>query len=208
LRYQLAIFDFDGTLHDSLPWFMGVMDKITDRHGLRRIGSDEVEVLRGRTTREIIAQLAVPMWKLPVIARDVRRLKAASLAGIPLFPGVQRMLEELAAKSIVTAIVSSDDETNVRRALGPANIDLIRYFACGASLLGKSRQFRRVLRMADIPAAQAIAIGDETRDAEAARKAGMAFGAVAWGYATCEALRAQSPDEMFFSLEEIAGRLV
>ncbi len=45
--------------------------------------------------------------------------------------------------------------------------------------------------------AEAIYIGDETRDAEAAAEAGVAFGAVAWGYAAPAALLACRPAEVF-----------
>jgi phosphoglycolate phosphatase len=53
----------------------------------------------------------------------------------------------------------------------------------------------------------AIYIGDELRDAIAAREAGMHFGAVAWGYATPEALLTRSPDHFFREVAEIAPRL-
>lgn len=53
----------------------------------------------------------------------------------------------------------------------------------------------------------AIYIGDQTVDFQAARKAGIAFGAVAWGYATIESLREYGPDEMFASVPD-AMRIV
>jgi phosphoglycolate phosphatase len=52
-----------------------------------------------------------------------------------------------------------------------------------------------------------IAIGDETRDAEAARAVGAAFGAVSWGYASVDALRTHAPDEFFFSMDDIVAKL-
>ena len=55
---------------------------------------------------------------------------------------------------------------------------LFAHFDCSASLFGKSAKFRRVLRRTGVAPAQAIAIGDETRDIEAARGAGIACGAL------------------------------
>jgi phosphoglycolate phosphatase len=52
-----------------------------------------------------------------------------------------------------------------------------------------------------------IYIGDEIRDAEAARAASVAFGAVTWGQHSVDALRAQNPDEFFNRVEEITNRL-
>ena len=58
-----------------------------------------------------------------------------------------------------------------------------------------------------IPPAEAIYIGDEVRDAEASRKAGMAFGAVAWGHHDERILRAQKPEAFFNTAEEIVAAL-
>lgn len=204
---RLAIFDLDGTLSDSFPWFLRVVNAVADKHGFRRIADHEIDMVRGKGSREIVKFFQVPTWKLPIIARDMRRMKGEQLDGIPLFPGVDRLLQTLAAKSIVTAMVSSDSEENVRRALGPDNARLISYYACGASLFGKARKFRRVLKLSGIAAADAICIGDEVRDIEAARKAGIPFGAVSWGYATPQALQALGPEEMFDSMDDMIARL-
>jgi phosphoglycolate phosphatase len=55
---------------------------------------------------------------------------------------------------------------------------------------------------------QSILIGDEIRDADAARQVHMAFGAVAWGYTNYEALLAQSPNESFSRVDELSEKLV
>ncbi len=205
MRYLLLVFDIDGTLADSFPWFLRHVNGVADKFGFRRIAADDVEALRRTGPREILKRLDVPGWKLPLIARHMRRLKAAHLDDIPLFPGVDALLLALAARGTVLAIVSSDSEANARRALGPDNAKLITHYACGASLFGKAALFKRVLKMAGVPADRALCIGDELRDLDAARQAGIAFGAVSWGYASAEALRAGEPDIVFVSMEDIAG---
>jgi phosphoglycolate phosphatase len=205
-RYKLAIFDLDGTLADSLPWFRRVVNSIADKHRFRRIEDADVEMLRGKSSREIIGYLEVPIWRMPLIARDMRRLKSQSLDAIPLFAGVDAMLLELSERGVVLAMVSSDSERNVRTALGD-NAGLMSCFACGASLFGKAAKFRAVLKRTGIAADDAICIGDEVRDGEAAGQAGIDFGAVSWGYARPETLRAVSPVLVFDSVADIS-RLV
>jgi phosphoglycolate phosphatase len=205
MKYQLAIFDLVGTLVDSFPWFMSVVNSVADKHGFRRIDPSHVETLRGASSREIIKWLEVPAWKIPYIASDMRKLKASS--STPLFSGVEAMLARLKAGGITLAMVSSDAEANVSRALGPS-VRHIAHFACGASLFGKAKKFARVMKAAGVLAAATIAIGDEVRDAEAAREAGIDFGAVAWGYAKREAMQKHSPKMVFASVEEIGERLV
>jgi phosphoglycolate phosphatase len=204
MKYRLVIFDLDGTLVDSFPWFLSVVNSVADRHGFRRMESGEVDELRGLGSREIVARMQVPMWKIPFIATDMRRMKADCRA--PLFPGIDAMLERLVASGVTLALVTSDSEQNARRALG-ASARHVAFFDCGASLFGKAAKFRRVVKRAGFTPSQAISIGDEVRDIEAARAAGIACGAVMWGYAAPDALRALAPDLVFERLEDVAGLL-
>jgi len=206
MTYRLAIFDLDGTLADSFPWFLQIMDQVAESHGFQPIRAEDIETVRGLGAREIIRRQRVPMWRMPLIAADLRRRKAKDLASIPLFPGVEAMLGGLAAKGVVCALVSSDAEDNARRALG-AGARSIAHFACGASLFGKAKKFRQVLRRTGIAARETIAIGDEVRDAEAAAKAGIAFGAVTWGYASADALRRTRPARVFERVDEVVAKL-
>jgi phosphoglycolate phosphatase len=199
---RLAIFDFDGTLADSFPWFCAELNGFARRHGFREIEPHETEILRAKTTREIMSSLRVPVWKVPAIARDMRAHKAD--AGILLFDGVPAALKALAARGVVLAMVSSDSEDGIRRVMGPQTAALFQHFNCGASLFGKARKIRAVVKEAGVQPQQAIYVGDETRDADAARSAGTGFGAALWGYASREALIACAPDLVLTAPGEIA----
>lgn len=207
LKYRLVIFDMDGTLADSFPWFVAVMNEVAGKFRFRRIDPSDIETLRRLDSRGILEWLGVPRWKLPLIARHMRKLKAAHIGEIALFSGVDRMLRELAAHGIRIAIVSSDSEANVRATLGPDNAKLVDLYDCGASLFGKHTKFRQVLRASGIGAVHAIAVGDELRDAEAAARAGIAFAAVTWGYAHIDALRAANPALLLSNVDEIVRKL-
>ncbi|PDT87857.1 HAD family hydrolase [Bradyrhizobium sp. Y36] len=204
--YTLAIFDLDGTLADSFPWFLRTINDIADRFGFRRVADEDIESLRHASTREILARLEVPLWKLPAIARHARRLKGEAAAEIALFAGVEAMLRTLAENDVQLALVTSDSEANAREKLGDAAA-LFSHFDCAASIFGKPAKFRRVIRRAGVPPSQVIAIGDEVRDIEAARAVGIACGAVCWGYAAPAALRALGPDHVFERMDEITDSI-
>ena len=203
--YELVIFDFDGTLADSADWMIETFNGIAQQFGIRSVTPEEIEQLRGRSNREIVSYLGVPMWKLPGIATEMRRRVEADAHSIRLFDGIQSMLERLRAGGVRTAIVSSNSEQNIRRILGAQNAALIDFYDCGASLFGKARKLRAVVTRSGVPAAKAICIGDETRDIEAAREAGIVAGAVLWGYAKRDVLQSFGPTVMFESMSDIAA---
>ena len=142
-RYRLAIFDFDGTLADSLPWFRASFQDMITRFDLAPVHDDEVEGLRGMSAREIMARLNISMWQLPAIVSDMRMRKLAAASEISLFSGIPAMLTDLQRLGIKTAIVSSDSEASVRQVLGPATAHITR-FDCGAAIFSKHWKFRRV----------------------------------------------------------------
>ncbi|WP_152047710.1 HAD hydrolase-like protein [Aureimonas psammosilenae] len=204
---RLAIFDFDGTLADSVPWFIGILDAVALRHGFRKVDEELALRLRTMETTAILKELGIPLWKVPAIARDLRNRKLEAVPPVPLFDGVREMLEALRLRGIAIAIVSSDSEGSVRRTLGPEIAALVSRYNCSASIFGKAAKLRQVLSQARIPGAAAIYIGDETRDAEAADKAGLGFGAVTWGYSTRAALLAHRPNLVFDRIADIAAGL-
>ena len=207
-RYDLAIFDFDGTLADSAAWLRSTINDVAQRYGFRQITDAELEELRGQRTIDIIRYLGVPIWKIPFIARHMRQLVARDAHLIGLFQGVDALLSGLAECDVAIAIVTSNSEANVRRILGKDNSRQVRDYACGASLLGKASKFHAVIKRQGVSADRTIAIGDEARDIDAARKAGLAAGAVSWGYATIDLLRAQQPDYLFASMDDIRHAIV
>lgn len=207
MRYKLAIFDFDGTLADSFPWFLGIWNQVAARYRFRQIEEHEIETLRGYDARKMIAHFGVPLWKMPLIAQYVRKLMARDIDQISLFPGVDRLLKDLEGDGVVLAIVTSNSLENVRRVLGAQSETLVRHYECGASIFGKRPKLRKVLRSSGVAFAEAICIGDEIRDIQAAHAENIAFGAVSWGYTRLDALSAYAPREIFTAVEEIREKL-
>ncbi|MBB3220280.1 HAD hydrolase-like protein [Pseudoduganella umbonata] len=205
-HYDLLIFDFDGTLADSFPFFLEVFDTLADAHHFRRLDRSRLEELRGADVPQIMRHVGLPRWKLLPVAMHFRTLMAQSIGSIRLFDGVPDVLRSAAADGVLLAIVSSNSEANVRAVLGD-DARLFAHFECGAALFGKRRRLRRVLQGTGVADERVLCVGDEVRDIDAAHAEGLDFGAVGWGYARPEALRARAPKLMFGSVEEMAVHL-
>ena len=197
MKYRLAIFDFDGTLADSFPFFIRVFNQLAEQHGFKKVDLDLVPTYRQYGAKQLMEQVGMPAWKLPFVVKSFTSLMRQNAANISLFEHIDELLLYLANRDVTLAIVSSNSHENVSRILGPANTKLISQFECGVSIFGKPARLQKVLKKAGIPCHEVIYVGDQVADLEAARKEQVAFGAVSWGYGTIESLREHLPDEEF-----------
>ena len=195
------IFDFDGTLADTFPAFQNAFQQAILHFGLRPVDAGELHVLRGKSARELIAHLGIPVWKVPCVGNFVRGLMTAH--PVRLFAGMDEVLHRLARTGVTLAVVSSNSEANVRAGLGPELAVLFAAFECGAGLFGKAARFRKVVKRTGCARHEVLAVGDELRDAEAAHATGLAFGAVGWGYTELEALQRTAPAAVFRKPEDL-----
>ena len=204
MKYQLAILDFDGTLADSFHCVSGMIDRIADKYHFIHLTKNEAEGLRRAGAREIIKHYHIPIWKMPLITRDVQRWMTDDIHSIRLFEGIGHQLRLLSQAGVKLAIVTSNSLNNVRQVLGEENFSLIDCFECKVSIFGKPLRLRKLLRKTGLSANQVLLIGDEIRDAEAAKKLKIPFAAVSWGYTHITTLQAHSPALVFFNIEEIS----
>jgi phosphoglycolate phosphatase len=202
-RFELLIFDFDGTLADSFHWFSAELNHVARSWGFREVAPENEALLRQMSADEIFRWLQVPRWKIPWIARDLRRRMARDIDRIGVFDGVAQMLMRFARSECRIALASSNAAANIQQVLGPDLCACIEASECGVALSGKSARLKRLCRKFGIRTDATLYIGDEVRDIVAARRAGVAAGAVTWGYNSEAALVAQRPDLLFRRVEQI-----
>ena len=205
LRYRLVVFDFDGTLADSFPFFLEVFDVLADAHGFKRLEREHLEALRGYDTRRMMRHVGLPLWKAPRVAMHFKALMGESIGRIRLFDGAEEALGELKRCGVKLAVVSSNASDNVRAVLGSDLARLIDDYDCGVAILGKRSRLRALVKNSGIAREAVLCIGDEVRDIEAAQAEKLDAGAVTWGYATAKALIDARPSFVFSSFAEIVS---
>lgn len=208
MKYKLVIFDFDGTLANTFPWFLSIVDQIVERFQIKRFEREHLDDLRSLDIYSLLKRHDIPLWKLAPMGSYARKLMSKEIHQISLFRGADALLQALSDAGIQLALVSSNTDQNVRSVLGPENTSRIQYYACGVSLFKKQTKFKRILAESGTPPDEALCIGDEIRDLQAASAARIPFGAVSWGFTNIEVLKALSPGEVFYSIQEIYERIV
>jgi phosphoglycolate phosphatase-like HAD superfamily hydrolase len=185
------IFDFDGTLADSMPLILTLFSEITHRP---TPPDAEIERLRQLPIPEVIRELKVPLWRVPMLLARGRAQMTSRLTEVKLFAGVPQMLETLHRDGHVMFIVSSNSARNVHTFLRLHELEhyFVRVYG-GAGLMGKAQALRKIMRQNHINPMGTVYIGDEVRDVEAAAKVGINDIAVTWGFNGEEALRSHNP---------------
>jgi phosphoglycolate phosphatase len=196
------IFDFDGTLGDTLSVAIKIFE------GLMRKGepvpAEEIERLRGLPLWRVGAELKILPWKVPYLVARGRARMRREIPNIKIFAGMPETLQALNADGHKLYIVSSNSARNI-------NLFLNRYglrkefikIKGGAGVLGKKRILKMFMQKNHLLPADTFYVGDEVRDIEASHHAGIRVIAVTGGYNNEKALREHKPDFVAHSPTEI-----
>lgn len=174
------IFDFDGTLADTLPRLLALSNRLAPEYGHRRVTEEDIDTLRGLHAREVLRWLKVPWYKLPRLARRVRAESHLEMPQVVPIEAMPAAIAQLAA-DFRLGILTTNSVANVRVFLTTQQITHFAFVYSSHQLMGKRRTLKRVLREQRLMAADTLYIGDEVRDVEAARCCGLDAIAVSWG---------------------------
>jgi phosphoglycolate phosphatase len=201
------IFDFDGTIADTFDAGVMILNKLAGEFGFRPLHPKDMEKVRDMRTRQLMKFLDIPTRKMSRIARRGSEELYACIHSIQPLPGMPEALRELQTLGFALGIITSNTELNVQIFLRSHELELFDFVRCSSKLLGKARMIRSVIRRQHVRAADILFVGDETRDIEAAKKAGIRIAAVTWGYNSRRSLEAMKPDFVFESPKELVALL-
>ena len=192
-KIKAVIFDFDGTIADSFEIFLESLQEVLKRP--KPLTPDEIAELRGSSIREIINKLKVKKWQLPTLVIKGRRTVARKMGRVEVFSGMPDTISKLNQSNYKLFILSTNDKNAVDDFLRRYKLeDYFNGTFAGTSIFGKAKRLKSLLANEDLVANRCIYIGDETRDVEAAKEAGMKCIAVEWGYSAPETLKSYNPD--------------
>jgi phosphoglycolate phosphatase len=191
---KLIIFDFDGTLADTLGALLRITNRLAPEFGYPQISDEQLTNLKYLSSWEIIKISKVALWKLPFLLKRVKEEFPGEVQSVKLFPGVIELLTTLKSQGYRLGIVSSNAEANIRSLLKQNQIEHLFEFITGASTFGKGKAIGKIIRRYNCPKSDAIYIGDEIRDIQAARSIKIRVVAVGWGFNAPTALIDRQPD--------------
>lgn len=203
---RAVIFDFDGTIVDSLNAVIKVFNDMTKHK--HRFTSEEIEELQHKDPLQIALELNVPKWKIPWLLVKGRRMFRSHMRSIHVHDGMEQVLRELTAQKIPLFVLSSNSKSNVQKYLQLHGLD--RYFKNiygNAGVLGKARKLHILFKNEGVTVDESWYVGDEVRDIIGARAANLRIVTVSWGYNSRRALADKEPDALVDTPEELLAVL-
>ena len=210
--YKLLIFDWDGTLVDSIGRIVAAMHMAADTCGFSRCTDEAVKAIIGLALPEAVRVLYPDLREAAAITHFTRVYSESYLLlesePSALFADVAESLEIFRQRGFHLAVATGKSRHGLDRVL--AGRDWSDYFditRCADESASKPHplMLEQILTHFQLPAEQALMVGDSIFDLQRAYNAGMHSVAVGYGAQDLAVLREQRPHlaiERFSQLRE------
>ncbi len=201
--FDAVCFDFDGTLADTLEYARQAYNDLASSSGWKCIEASAIDYCRRQSMKSLMKWLGLSLFQIPSIVLHTRRQLRGKLASVEAIKGMPELIAKLFDLKFPMAIVTSNDEQNVRAFLEAKSIQGIVDIR-GTSLFGKHHALKGVCKILGVDPKRCLYVGDEVRDLQCARRVGFSIASVTWGFNDRDSLDKASPD---YLIDE-AGQLL
>ncbi len=199
----IFIFDFDGTIADTFPAIVKISNRLAEEFHFNKIYPEEIPYLKNKTTHEVIKYLKVPIMKIPLIVAKAKKELNNEMTSVKPTQGLKNILLSLKSLGHTIGILTSNSLENVSLFLKNHDLDIFDFINTTSKIWSKNTGLNNLISTNGFQIERVIYIGDETRDIDAARKAGVRVAAVAWGYNSPSTLKAHKPDYLVHHPQEL-----
>jgi phosphoglycolate phosphatase len=208
-RYELVIFDWDGTIMDSTGLIASCIQESCREMGLPVPPESEAKWVIGLGFIQSVEHVApgLDRERQVALAESYRRHFVAREHEAPLFGGIPELLAGLRGRDRRLAVATGKARRGLDRALAASGLG--PYFEatrCADEGFPKPHpdMVLRLLEETGVEPARALMIGDTTHDLELAANAGVDAVAVTYGAHGEELLRARAARHYAASVAELA----
>ena len=187
---EAVLFDLDGTLADTAPDMARTVNEMRTRRGLAPVAPAVVRPHVSKGARGMLMaafEMTTDHPDFPAMREEFLEIYADNLCvDSALFPGMQGLLDRLEAEEIAWGVVTNKFERFARALLEHMGIASRASVIIGGDTCRKAKPFPDPLLAAaarlGVSPAGSLYVGDDERDVQAARAAGMPVVVAAYGY--------------------------
>ncbi|MCM8612203.1 HAD-IA family hydrolase [Accumulibacter sp.] len=211
-RFELLVFDWDGTLLDSAAAIVEAITAACGDLGLPPPPAERARHVIGMGLHEALrhALPELPESRYPQLVERYRHHYLARDHELQLFAGVAELIAELSAGGFLLAVATGKSRLGLDRALRHSGLGPFFHASrCADECFSKPhpQMLEELLDELAVAGERALMIGDTTHDLQMARNAGVAALAVAYGAHPVAALDAMQPLACVQELAELTAWL-
>ena len=215
--FRLIVFDFDGTLVDSLRFIVTAFSRAFEDQGFPAPAPEAIRRIIGLRLEVAAAQLLPDpddMATAERIAGSYRTafqdMRARNLVDEPLYPGVRETLALLNRPEVCLGIATGKSRHGLVSSLERHDLSEL-FVTLQTADDGPGKPHPEILQraMSDVgaEAGETVVIGDTSYDMEMAANAGVRALGVAWGYHGAEELRASGAARVVETFPDLPSSL-
>lgn len=183
----MIIFDFDGTIADTISLGIKIVNDHADKYKYNRLDRESNGHL---SATKLIKRIEVNPLKLPYLMFLLRKKLGERGSEIQIFPGIKDILEELKTSGHKLGIITSNSTKNVSDFLKRNEIEsYFSYIRTKVAIFGKKKA---LIKAKKILKTNFLYVGDEIRDIEACKKSNTPIVCVSWGLNSAQGLESHN----------------
>lgn len=212
-KFQLLVFDWDGTLADSEACIIDAMQLASAEAGLPKCHDAQIREVIGLSLEVAIETLFPEVdvtLRNSVAARYREYYFSTSTSAVPVFEGVVDILEKLNQENYFLAVATGKSRRGLDRSLSETGLD--KYFhttRCADETISKPnpQMLIEIIDFFGLEAVDALMIGDSEYDLQMANNAGTESVAVSYGVHNVERLQQCEPLGIIHKIAELSDFL-
>lgn len=207
-RFDLIVFDWDGTLFDSTALIVRCIQNACADLGIAVPSDRDASYVIGLGLVEALQHAApeLPRERYRDLGERYRHHYVAAQDQVLLFEGTLEMLQALRAAGHRLGIATGKSRRGLDEAMRTANLGAIFHATRTADETASKPDPRMLHELMDelrVPAARTLMIGDTTHDLQLAANAGVASLGVGYGAHAHDAFAAFDPCHVAHSMAEL-----
>ena len=203
VKQKVILFDFDGTIADTVRAGVGIFNKLAGRYGFLEITPENEDGLREKGPREVMKELSISRFRAPFILRRLRKGLREKIPTLKTVHDMRIVLVALKKRGHILGIVTSNSKENVLEFLKNNRLEFFDHIQAGAGLFRKSYAIKKTMVRNGLKKSEVVFVGDEIRDVKAAQKRDIKVVAVTWGTNSRKGLERANPDFIVDNAREL-----
>ena len=173
-KKETIIFDFDGTIANSLPVIYEVGSDILKDYSDENISPKEVEKLKESGIKDALRRFDIPIYKFPFLLLKLHVELYKRVDEVSYFPGIKKLINSL-KKDYKFGIFTNNRKKTVNKFLTNNKLNYFEFVEDNPFLRKKEKKLKKM-------SGNVIAyVGDQVGDIEAAKNSDILAVGVSWG---------------------------